>query len=413
MRKIFIVVLTVLITSAFVGCSASSHPIPQPSIATVTPAIITPETSPSASEHVTPESIMSPETPVTQNTSTIYNDELCAADEDVLLSFQVENSQKVLSVCVAKDQSYIVYRYGTANHIELEYPADKTDSWSKFKYSNYTDSDGTDCQLSFENGGYQYEIGQYNSVDSENPEGIDVTVTDLANPATASHINGQSDSVIGSLLSLQGNTKIGPTTYTMLLYKAAPNAQIQYPHFYDKRYDEVNQIIYHYVLNFIAGFDLDVPISEDTSVTISYHSNVTLQNSKMISVIFWGESYYSRAAHPNAGFATLNIDLATLKEVTLTDMYTINADFEKVFYAKAQQVSGVEGAFQFSQSYNSSSLDPFTNAEVQYDIPCYLTPYGLVISLGIVHVAGDHFEAQLKYSDIQQFYKLNQNYWEN
>lgn len=30
-----------------------------------------------------------------------------------------------------------------------------------------------------------------------------------------------------------------------------------------------------------------------------------------------------------------------------------------------------------------------------------------------ISIGSDHFEAQLKYDDIQQFYLLEQNYWED
>ncbi len=34
-----------------------------------------------------------------------------------------------------KNDAYIVYRFGTANKVEFEFPEKTKDSWSKFKYS--------------------------------------------------------------------------------------------------------------------------------------------------------------------------------------------------------------------------------------------------------------------------------------
>ena len=70
----------------------------------------------------------------TANTAIICDDQLCTADENVLFSFQAKNSQKVASICESKDQSYIVYRYGTKDNIELEYPEVKTNSLGYFTY---------------------------------------------------------------------------------------------------------------------------------------------------------------------------------------------------------------------------------------------------------------------------------------
>ncbi|MDR2555899.1 MAG: hypothetical protein LBC64_10800, partial [Fibromonadaceae bacterium] len=42
---------------------------------------------------------------------------LCVADENILISFKMEKSSKILSVCVAKDESYIVYRFGAQGNI--------------------------------------------------------------------------------------------------------------------------------------------------------------------------------------------------------------------------------------------------------------------------------------------------------
>jgi hypothetical protein len=55
--------------------------------------------------------------------------------EKIIYSFQT-NNQKILTLCTDKNGLYIVYRYGTKNNIELEYPNKyDTSSWNKFEYS--------------------------------------------------------------------------------------------------------------------------------------------------------------------------------------------------------------------------------------------------------------------------------------
>lgn len=142
-----------------------------------------------------------------------YDDHLCTEDEEVLISFKTEDSPKTLSVCVEKNQSeYIVYRFGTKEKIELEFPSNKVDSWNKFTYSYYLRgggeiNEGMDSNyLSFENGEYEYCIyEEYFSKDKSKLVGIKIT-----NKTTNKEINikGSSDLVKGSLIKLRENNKI-------------------------------------------------------------------------------------------------------------------------------------------------------------------------------------------------------------
>lgn len=48
-----------------------------------------------------------------------------------------------------------------------------------------------------------------------------------------------------------------------------------------------------------------------------------------------------------------------------------------------------------------SVAGPFTDPDT---VSFFLMPDGIVLSFPIVHAYGDHFEAELLYSDIQNFY---------
>ena len=63
---------------------------------------------------------------------------LCKEIEDVLLSFQIADSNKFDPICFSKNQQdYIIYRYGTKDKIELEHPLKTESSWKDFTYSYY------------------------------------------------------------------------------------------------------------------------------------------------------------------------------------------------------------------------------------------------------------------------------------
>jgi hypothetical protein len=206
---------------------------------------------------------------------------------------------------------------------------------------------------------------------------------------------------------------------TMSIYTEAPNKnssiKIQYPKFSNN--DTLNKMIYEKVQSF-AKIDTSL-FSGDASLNVDYQSEVTLKNTKLVSIIFWGPSYIDDAAYPSNDLITLNIDLLSMKEITLKDLYTTNTDFQTVFFKKAFFPENPITSYDkesFSemlklQSPEYQTVDPFSMAD---NISAFLKPDGIVLSMPALHATGsDHFEAQLKYSDIQQFYLPKQNYWED
>ena len=54
-------------------------------------------------------------------------------NEKLILSFSsVDN--RMMSICADSNLKYIVYRQGTKDHVDYEYPKDTTDSFKKFKW---------------------------------------------------------------------------------------------------------------------------------------------------------------------------------------------------------------------------------------------------------------------------------------
>lgn len=205
-------------------------------------------------------------------------------------------------------------------------------------------------------------------------------------------------------------------SYETLSYTDAPNKnssiKIQYPNFSGDNVDALNKLVYDKAKS--LG-QLDPSYTSDTGLTADYQSAVTLQNSKIVSIVFWGESAIAGGAFPSNYIYMLNIDLQTMKEVTLTDLYLLNDDFQKVFFDKAffptDPMTSEESIFKdtlqlLTPEYNDSFMSP-------EKFSFYLKKNGIVISSPADHASGDHFEAELKYGDIQQFYISKQNYWEN
>ncbi len=213
--------------------------------------------------------------------------------------------------------------------------------------------------------------------------------------------------------------KTNDQSFTMSIYTEAPNKnssiKIEYPKFNDN--DALNTLINDKVKG-LAQIDTSL-FSGDASLNVDYKSEVTLKNNKVVSIIFWGSSYIDDAAYPSNDLITLNIDLLSMKEITLKDLYTTNADFADVFFKKAFFPENPITSYDKKsfpemlklQSPEYQTIDPFSDPD---NVPFFLKPEGIVLSLPAVHATGsDHFEAQLNYSDIQSFYLLKQNYWED
>ncbi len=89
---------------------------------------------------------------------------LARAGETTVFAFQTK-SGKTAALCRGPKGAYLVYRFGTAAKVELQYPA-KLDasSWKKFTYWSYTRGGGAanegveSAQLRFKNDGVVYTL---------------------------------------------------------------------------------------------------------------------------------------------------------------------------------------------------------------------------------------------------------------
>ncbi len=83
------------------------------------------------------------------------------ANEVVLYSFKTDKGK---IVTINKDNKYIVYRFGTKNKIEFQYPNTLDNNWKDFTYSYYLRGGGQSNEgmelnyLYFTNADFQYVI---------------------------------------------------------------------------------------------------------------------------------------------------------------------------------------------------------------------------------------------------------------
>ncbi|MGC4034312.1 MAG: hypothetical protein QM764_00020 [Chitinophagaceae bacterium] len=140
--------------------------------------------------------------------STAFCQHYLENNEKLIFSFDTQNEKKLV---LAKDSNnlYIVYRFGTKDKIEFEFPENNKDSWSKFKYSFYmrgggVQNEGMDLDyVYFSNNGFQYII--YNTYyASENKVTIGVKIVDSKTNKTT-NIKGILKSRKGALADFRNN----------------------------------------------------------------------------------------------------------------------------------------------------------------------------------------------------------------
>ena len=86
----------------------------------------------------------------------------CHSEERSVFSCRLEDSEKVLSLCVSQDfssdQGYLQYRFGPIGDVELEYPEDQQNTQELFLWQTIGYSGGWDTRVQFSNGGYTYRL---------------------------------------------------------------------------------------------------------------------------------------------------------------------------------------------------------------------------------------------------------------
>lgn len=218
----------------------------------------------------------------------------------------------------------------------------------------------------------------------------------------------------------QERFEVMENNYSISVYTEPPNQNssinIQYPVFAGDGKDALNNLIYNKVQEFTK---IDTSLfPNETRLIIDYQSAVTLQNEKVVSIIFWGLKSIEGASYETDNLISLNIDLQTLEEITFEDLYIVDDNFEKIFFEKAYFptepiTSYDESSFTemlMLQSPEYQAISPFS---MEGNVRCFLKPEGIVLSMPAMHVTGsDHFEAQLNYSDIDEFYKPELKYWD-
>lgn len=95
-------------------------------------------------------------------TPQLQSGSLCESAEKIVFNCVIAKSARIVSLCsskeLAKDRGYLQYRFGLPGKIELEFPKQREQTQSAFKYSHYFRAQFDQTEISFSSNGYQYEI---------------------------------------------------------------------------------------------------------------------------------------------------------------------------------------------------------------------------------------------------------------
>lgn len=172
---------------------------------------------------------------------------------------------------------------------------------------------------------------------------------------------------------------------------------------YDKIYERANENLYES----IGG----EPIG-------NLQTEVTFTGKYVVSIIFWGESYYNVSMHPGDMLMTLNVDLSSMEEVPISALYKVtDKQFPVLFSQYAHFPSGTVTSYTADRFEELMEYNFRPTEESVPDLPensgYFLTPDGCVFSYLSIHVFGhDHFEAQMDYDVLEPLYLGPDGYFE-
>jgi hypothetical protein len=138
------------------------------------------------------------------------SDRLCGENEEIIMSFKTKN-QKVISICKEKKGKYLVYRFGTKDKIELQFPGNLENSWKQFHYRGAWRFGGKanagfgTLELKFKNVNTSYRLfEEWNDEDGSTDFGLEIETTGTK----AKRLVMDTSSQIGSLMLLNDVSQI-------------------------------------------------------------------------------------------------------------------------------------------------------------------------------------------------------------
>jgi hypothetical protein len=118
---------------------------------------------------------------------------LCEDAEQVVFSCTIKKPAKIVSLCsskeLTKDRGYLQYRFGLPGKVELEFPKQREQTQTAFKYSHYFRAQFDQTEITFTQDGYEYAIfDDYNGEEkpARHDQGVRITAPNNGKEVTLS-----------------------------------------------------------------------------------------------------------------------------------------------------------------------------------------------------------------------------------
>lgn len=155
------------------------------------------------------------------------------------------------------------------------------------------------------------------------------------------------------------------------------------------------------------------------ALTLDLNYKTAGYSSKVFTVSYQGYSHFKQAAYPVNVYHTQNIALDDVHTIALKDIFTIDDFFVERFksgmYSPSREdldleKSGVKIKEEIERLYSNKELiTMFQKADANYK----LTEYGVILSIEVPHVLGDHLEMAINYETIERNFIKKSPVWKD
>lgn len=171
---------------------------------------------------------------------------------------------------------------------------------------------------------------------------------------------------------------------------------------------QINNQLKNDVLQFVNQYEND-----DASLNMNYE--VMMDTQDTLSILYTGDYSVEGGIYPSHFLFTTNIDMRTGEKIRLPDRFSINEEFINKFktspyidrenpaspnkeksLAVKNYLDGINQP-ELIEAFNQADLP--TAEENLYGIFSYFQEDGLIISIGVPHVIGDHAEFQVEMNE--------------
>ena len=185
------------------------------------------------------------------------------------------------------------------------------------------------------------------------------------------------------------------------------NIKVQYPQIRGLGDDSKEKTINDLIKNDVLNSQVEAPIKayQDAThtkvLTLDLKYQVTMNTTKLLSVVYTGRSNIVGSAHPNEAIYAITIDLKNATKLKLADFTIIDTNLaQKIKQSTAVTNEAVKngmdknGLITLIQIEDDQTLIKGLKEEWAYNT-FYVTPNSLVVSVDVAHAAGDYVLVEL------------------